>query len=158
MTGQLAGRPPPLRRPSLPLLGRDGICRAQKLALCTRQILDDGRKGWHGSSTHAKKSQTAAPPACSKACASCNTRASPKAVPKICNPTGSFSSILPHGTEIPGTPASDPVTVYISARYICSGSFVRSPNLNGATGELVVQIPSTFLTPSRQSCPTSTPA
>jgi len=31
--------------------------------------------------------------------------------PKICNPTGSFPQIFPHGTDIPGRPASEPVTV-----------------------------------------------
>src|SRR5258706_469652 len=35
---------------------------------------------------------------------------------------------------MPGTPARDPVTVYISARYISNGFEVRSPNLNGGTG------------------------
>src|SRR2546430_10524294 len=62
-------------------------------------------------------------------------RASPKGGPKICRPTGNWPSILPQGTEIPGTPASDPVTVYISARYIWRGSLVRSPNWKGGTGK-----------------------
>src|SRR5882762_10916038 len=52
-----------------------------------------------------------APPASSKACANCRTRPSPNGGPKICKPTGSFPPIFPQGTEIPGTPASDPVTV-----------------------------------------------
>ena len=72
------------------------------------------------------------------------TRASPKGGPKICRPTGNWPSILPQGTEIPGTPASDPVTVYISARYIWRGSLVRSPNLKGGTGEVGVRIASTL--------------
>src|SRR5882724_4155684 len=85
-----------------------------------------------------KQTQIEAPPACSKAWASCRMRDSPKAGPKSCSPTGSSPQILPHGTEIPGTPASEPVTVYISARYICSGSLVRSPSLNAGTGEVGV--------------------
>src|SRR6266513_3119449 len=47
--------------------------------------------------------------------------------------------------------ASDPVTVYISARYICSGSSVRSPNGNGGTGEVGVRMASTLLNASRKS-------
>src|SRR2546423_4065640 len=54
---------------------------------------------------------TEAPPACSNAWANCSTRPSPNGGPKICKPTGSLPQILPQGTEIPGTPASEPVTV-----------------------------------------------
>src|SRR5207249_4171174 len=114
-------------------------------------LLDGAQVPDQFSSIHAEKAQTAAPPACSKAWASCRTRASPKAAPKICRPTGSCPLILPQGTEIPGTPASDPVTVYISARYISSGSSVRSPNLKGGTGEVGVRIASTLVNASRKS-------
>ena len=61
---------------------------------------------YYRSFTHS-----AAPPACSNAWASCKIRDSPKAGPKSCKPTGSFPQILPQGTEMPGTPASEPVTV-----------------------------------------------
>src|SRR5579859_3355691 len=59
--------------------------------------------------------KTTAPPALSNAFASCKTRPSQKVWPKICKPTGNPSDVFPQGTEIPGTPASDPVTVYMSA-------------------------------------------
>src|SRR5216683_462266 len=128
------------------------VSAARRSSLCARarfsmMVATDGTV----SSIPAERAQTAAPPACSKAWASWRTRASPKAAPKICRPTGSFPSILPQGTEIPGTPASDPVTVYISARYIWSGSSVRSPNLNGGTGEVGVRIASTLVNASRKS-------
>ena len=58
------------------------------------------------------------PWALSKARASWSMRASLKCGPRICIPIGNFSFVVPHGTEMPGIPAKDPVTVYISARYI----------------------------------------
>src|SRR5262249_47475335 len=85
------------------------------------------------------------PPACSNAWASRRMLASPKAGPKTCRPTGSFPQTFPQGTEIPGTPAKDPVTVYISARYIWSGSSVLSPSLKAGTGDVGVTMTSTFV-------------
>ncbi len=55
---QLASGPPSLTRPYFPLVRRDGIGGAQKFALCTRQILEDVYKCWHGFiCTRAKDSE-----------------------------------------------------------------------------------------------------
>ena len=49
--------------------------------------------------------------ACSTTCAVFNTVASSKCLPRICNPIGNPSLLLPHGTVIPGTPTRFAVTV-----------------------------------------------
>jgi len=57
----------------------------------------------------------------------------------------------PHGTETPGIPAKDAVTVKISARYIERGSSAYSPNLKAAVGVVGVTIASTTLKASVKS-------
>src|SRR5690242_11540362 len=53
--------------------------------------------------------------------------------PRICIPMGKPAD-SPHGTEMPGIPVSEAVTVKISAKYIASGSSDFSPILNAGVG------------------------
>jgi len=128
------------RRPLLfsgfgrPLFGWDHVCGSEECALRVREFVDDRCKGSHrftlavgrqtGRNSDGKVKELAtanrslprcsyrsAPPACSNAWANCSTIDSPNAGPVICNPTGSFPQIRPQGTEIPGRPASEAVTV-----------------------------------------------
>src|SRR6267154_4684973 len=66
---------------------------------------------WAWAKYYKSFTHSAAPPACSNAWASWRMRDSPNGGPKSCKPTGSFPQILPQGTEMPGTPANEPVTV-----------------------------------------------
>ena len=50
----------------------------------------------------------------------------------------------PHGTVIAGTPARFAPTVKTSARYISTGSEVRSPSRNAPVGLVGSAITSTF--------------
>ena len=54
--------------------------------------------------------------------------------PVSCRPSGKRSALNPQATLIAGSPARLALTVKMSARYICSGSSVRSPSLNAAVG------------------------
>src|SRR6187399_119179 len=56
--------------------------------------------------------------------------------PMTWTPIGSHAapSVNPHGTLTPGRPARLTLTVKMSARYICKGSSVFSPSLNGGIG------------------------
>jgi len=60
-------------------------------------------------------------------------------------PIGNPPLELPHGTEIPGIPANEAVTVKMSARYMESGSSDFSPNLNAGVGVVGVMMASTSL-------------
>jgi hypothetical protein len=118
---EFGGRPGAVPGTCSPEADWDSIRRPQQAVLCAVQFLEDRFKPRHDAfgqrltpvdlSISRYSRYSAAPPACSKARASCNTRPSPKGGPKICKPTGSFPQTLPQGTEIPGTPAREPVTV-----------------------------------------------
>ena len=56
---------------------------------------------------------------------------------------GSPSDEKPQGTESPGRPARLQGTVYMSARYMLSGSLVLAPSWKPATGEVGVRMAST---------------
>ncbi len=60
----------------------------------------------------------------------------------VCRPIGSPALVNPQGCDSAGMPARFGATVRMSARYICSGSPIRSPNLNAGTGEVGVTIAS----------------
>src|ERR1700692_3598760 len=109
---QLARGPAAAFRARLPLVRADGIGGAEEAALSVSQFLQDGiepaHEMWRRSfpSTGAlqfrsvdvkteRRLHTVAPPACSNACANCRTRASPKAGPKICRPTGNLPQTFP---------------------------------------------------------------
>jgi hypothetical protein len=113
-----SGRPAAFPGTDVPKFRRNRIGRAQQAGLRTGKLLVNSSKSRHGVlatnrnwATRYSRAYNVAPPAASKACATCSTRPSPKGGPKICSPTGNFPETLPHGTEIPGTPAKDPVTV-----------------------------------------------
>ena len=70
-------------------------------------------------------------------------------LPNNCKPIGRqcpSNSAKPHGTLIPQVPARFAAMVKISARYICNGSAVRSPNLNAGIGDVGDITASTFST------------
>ena len=52
-----------------------------------------------------------------------------------CSPTGSPWWSNPHGTLIPGSPATLTGMVQTSDRYIARGSSIRAPILNATVGE-----------------------
>src|SRR2546429_622085 len=68
-------------------------------------------------------------------------RASPKGGPKICRPTGNWPSILPQGTEIPGTPTSDPLQMYLADIYTVTGSLAGVPGISVPCGKIDGQLP-----------------
>lgn len=114
----LGGRPAAFPGTGVPEFERNRIGRAQQAGLRAGKLFANSSKSRHGVlaqnrywATGYSRAYNVAPPAASKACATCSTRPSPKGGPKICSPTGNFPQTLPHGTEIPGTPAKDPVTV-----------------------------------------------
>src|SRR6266436_1670921 len=109
MGDEFGGRPGALPGTCSPEVAWDSISRPQQAVLRAVQFLEDRFEPRHDP--FGQRRYSAAPPACSKARANCRTRPSPKGGPKICNPTGSFPQTLPQGTEIPGTPAREPVTV-----------------------------------------------
>ena len=63
--------------------------------------------------------------------------------PMSCSPTGSPSGVKPHGTLIPGSPASGAPRVKTSARYMDIGSCTFSPSRNAGVGEVGVAMRST---------------
>ena len=73
----------------------------------------------------------------------CSTVASSMARPVSCRLHGSRASVNPHGIEIDGRPARLAATVKTSARYICSGSAIRSPSANAGVGLVGIAITST---------------
>jgi hypothetical protein len=63
------------------------------------------------------------------------------------SPTGNLSLVKPQGMLIAGSPDRFALTVKMSARYICSGSDMRSPILNAAVGLVGIAIASTASAP-----------
>src|ERR1700681_2553886 len=78
----------------------------ERLCESMRWLIDDRRPV-----RHEIRDSIAKPPAFSKARAICRTRLSLKCGPKLFMPTGRPHLVRWQGTEIPGTPASEPVTV-----------------------------------------------
>ena len=138
MGNDFSGRPASIGRTETPKMRRNEVRSGEKTMLGTVELFNDAIKAGHGRIEASlagarlrlrliycdRRSFTGrtgpasesgrykeAPPDCSKAWARRRTLASPKAGPKIWRPTGRFPSILPQGTEMPGTPAREPVTV-----------------------------------------------
>src|SRR5581483_4346632 len=86
---------------------------------------------------------------------------SSKRRPVSCSPIGNppspadvgcgFGAVKPHGTLIAGRPARFALTVKTSARYICTGSAVRSPMRNAGTGLVGIATASTADAPPKAS-------
>ena len=75
----------------------------------------------------------------------------PAAAPMICRPTGSPLLVKPQHCDSAGTPARFGATVKTSARYICSGSPMRSPNRNAGIGDVGVTMASHLLNAAAKS-------
>src|SRR5690606_30853099 len=84
--------------------------------------------------THQNAALGAAPRASSYAAAIDSRRDSAKAGPVSWRPTGSPWPSSPQGTLMAGSPARFALTVNTSARYIWSGSSIRSPRRKAVVG------------------------
>ena len=68
-----------------------------------------------------------------------------------CNPIGSPLLVKPQLCASAGTPARFGATVSTSARYICKGSPMRSPNRNEGIGDVGVTMASHWVNAAAKS-------
>ena len=67
-----------------------------------------------------------------------------KWLPTNCTPTGKPACVKPAGADKPGKPAKFSDSVYMSDRYICTGSVAMLSNLGAAVGATGDRIASHF--------------